>query len=595
MRIGILLTMLMFITSCGTAEQAPKDEFNLVLIGTTDIHGMIFPYDFLTQKETDHSMAQVATILNTLKKDPTNKVVYVDTGDYYQGQPIIYYYNFMHKGDNLGASALNYLNATTTAVGNHDIEVGQEVYDALVPQMDFPYLAANILRKDNNEPYFEAYTTTNIDGLKIAFIGMITPQVPQWLPEVLWKDMYFEDIPTSSEKWIKIIEEKESPDLIIGLFHSGLGTADAPYMAENSALYTALNVEGYDVIFKGHDHESSLTNVKSPSGKNVLVLGANDAVRTLAKLVIPVKKNVDTWELGEFQAEILDIKGQNIPADPAFMKFFAKDFELAKKELNIDIGEMSETITSRDSIFGPSKFVDLIHQLQFDITKTELNQIVDVSFSAPLSVDASLEKGKIYFSDLFSLYRYENWLYVMNLSGQEIKDFLEYNYNNWITTMTGPESYMIAYKYDANNKIMKNERYNTFETKDRFYNYDSAAGINYTVDLQKPMGSRVQITTLSNGTAFDMNKTYKVAINSYRANGGGGHLTTGSKIPKDELVDRIIATTDKDLRFYLGNSIKESKIVTPVLLNNWKFIPEDWATEAKKREYAMWFPDSVTN
>ena len=109
-----------------------------------------------------------------------------------------------------------------------------------------------------------------------------------------------------------------------GLFHSGLGTADAPYMAENSALYTALNVEGYDVIFKGHDHESSLTNVKSPSGKNVLVLGANDAVRTLAKLVIPVKKNADTWELGEFQAEILDIKGQNIPADPAFMKFLQK-------------------------------------------------------------------------------------------------------------------------------------------------------------------------------------------------------------------------------------------------------------------------------
>ena len=595
MRIGILLTILVFITSCGTSKTAPKDEFNLVLIGTTDIHGMIFPYDFLTQKETDHSMAQVATVLNTLKKNPTNEVLYVDTGDYYQGQPVIYYYNFMHQGDNLGASALNYLNAITTAVGNHDIEVGQEIYDDLVTQMNFPYLAANALRKDNDEPYFEAYTTTNIEGLKIAFIGMVTPQIPQWLPEVLWKDMYFEDIATSSEKWIKIIKEKESPDLIIGLFHSGLGTADAPYMAENSALYTALNVEGYDVIFKGHDHESSLTNVKSPSGKNVLVLGANDAIRTLAKLVIPVKKKADTWEFGEFQAEILDIKGQNIPADPDFMKFFAKDFKLAKKELNIAIGEISETITSRDSIFGPSKFVDLIHQLQFDITKTELNQTVDVSFSAPLSIDASLKKGNIYFSDLFSLYRYENWLYVMTLSGQEIKDFLEYNYNNWISTMISPESYMIAYKYDANNKIIKNERYNSFETKDRFYNYDSAAGINYTVDLQKPMGSRVQITTLSNGTVFDMNKTYKVAINSYRANGGGGHLTAGAKIPKDKLVDRIIAATDKDLRFYLGNSIKESKVVTPTLLNNWKFIPEDWATEAKKREYAMWFPDSVTN
>ena len=586
----LLISVLILSISCAE-KTVDKESFNLTFIVTTDIHGAIFPYDFMTGLETDYSMAHLSTVLKDLRADEQNEVVYLDSGDYYQGQPVIYYNNFLKDGKNLGASVLNYLEADAGVVGNHDIEVGQNVYDKLTKEMEFPYLAANALRKDDtNKTYFEPYTIINRNGFKIAVIGMITPGVPEWLPEVLWKEMYFEDIVESSKKWIKIVQEKETPDFIVGVFHSGLGDDNYEPMAENVALYTALNVDGFDIIFEGHDHQTSLTNVLSPSGKNVLVMGSLDAMRSVSKAVVSVKKDNDEWVIGEAEGVIVDIQGSDIVPDEEFLKKFNADFKEAKAYLSDSVGSLSETITSHDAIFGPSKFVDLIHELQFKIVQDNLGVKADVSFTAPLSVDASLNEGDISYGNLFSLYRYENWLYVMELTGAEIKDYLEYNYDSWVATMTSPDSYMLAYVYNDDGSLVFNERYNTYDTKTRFYNFDTAVGIDYTVDLTKSLGSRINITGFSDGREFDDNTKYKVAINSYRGNGGGGHLTDGARIPKEELQARIIAATDKDLRYYLGESIREEKVVTPPLYNNWKFIPENFASKAKEREYEMWFP-----
>lgn len=586
----LLISILILSISCAE-NVVDKEAFDLTFIVSTDIHGSIFPYDFMTGVETDHSMAHLSAILKDLRSYDENEVIYLDTGDYYQGQPVIYYNNFLQDGKNLGASALNYLKADAAVVGNHDIEVGQQVYDKLVDEMEFPYLAANAVRReDTSKTYFEPYTIINRNGFKIAVIGMITPGVPKWLPEVLWKDMYFEDIVESSEKWIKIVKEKENPDFIVGAFHSGIGRDTFTPMSENAALYTALNVDGFDIIFEGHDHQASLTNVLSPSGKDVLIIGALDAMRSVSKVIVPVKKENNEWVIGKPQGIVLDIKGSGIMPDEEFLKEFDAEFKEAKLALEESVGTLSETITSHDAIFGPSKFVDLIHELQFKIVEDSLNVKADISFTAPLSIDAVLNEGSISYANLFSLYRYENWLYVMELTGAEIKDYLEYNYDNWVATMTGPDSYMLAYVYNNDGSLIFNERYNTYDTKTRFYNFDTAAGIDYTVDLTKFLGNRVDIVGFSDGRVFDLNAKYKVAINSYRGNGGGGHLTEGVGIPKDEISSRIIATTDKDLRYYLGESIREDKVVTPPLYNNWKFIPEDLAIKAKAREYDMWFP-----
>ncbi len=91
-----------------------------------------------------------------------------------------------------------------------------------------------------------------------------------------------------------------------------------------------------------------------------------------------------------------------MPPDAEFMSRYKNNFEEAKNYVSRPVGEFSEMISSRDAMFGPSKFVDLIHTIQLDLTDA------DVSFSAPLSFNAKIDKGTVYVKDMFDLYRYEN-------------------------------------------------------------------------------------------------------------------------------------------------------------------------------------------
>ena len=122
---------------------------------------------------------------------------------------------------------------------------------------------------------------------------------------------------------------------------------------------------------------------------------------------------------------------------------------------------------------------------------------------------------------------------------KEIKDFLEFSYGNWFNQMSGPDDNLILFKKDDQGKMIWSKRYNSYETAMRYYNYASAAGIIYSVDVSKPAGERITIKSMADGTPFDIEKQYKVALNSYRGSGGGGHLTNGAGIPKEELESRI--------------------------------------------------------
>jgi 2',3'-cyclic-nucleotide 2'-phosphodiesterase/3'-nucleotidase len=177
----------------------------------------------------------------------------------------------------------------------------------------------------------------------------------------------------------------------------------------------------------------------------------------------------------------------------------------------------------------------------------------------------------------------------MALSGQEIKGYLEYSYGNWMNEMKDENDHLIRFAKDENGDIKFSSRYNTPETEERFYNYSSAAGINYTVDVSKPAGDRISITLMSNGSVFHLDSTYTVAINSYRGSGGGGHLTRGAGIPKEELSKRILASTDKDFRYYMTKWIEEKKTINPEIISTWKVIPEDWWEKGREKDYKLLF------
>uniref|UniRef100_A0A7V2ZMM8 Bifunctional metallophosphatase/5'-nucleotidase n=1 Tax=Ignavibacterium album TaxID=591197 RepID=A0A7V2ZMM8_9BACT len=562
---------------------------NVKIIETSDVHGAIFPYDLVNDRPSNSSLAQVMTYLNEQRSD-TNQIVFLlDNGDILQGDPVVYYYNF-EKTDtiHLYADVMNYMKYDAATIGNHDIETGHNVYDRFNTKINFPWLAANAVRTSDGKPYFKPYTTIERGGIKIAVFGLITPAIPKWLPEKIWEGMQFEDMIETAEKWVRKIRETEQPDLLIGLFHAGVnynysGEDSTTYKNENAAKLIAEKVPGFDVIFVGHDHEGWNFKTRNPNGKEVLVLGTQAGARTLA--VANIKLSFDKF-CGFFASERMSgeiIEVKNYKPDEAFMKRFSPAFDEVKKYVSRPIGKFTKSISSRDALFGPSEFVDFINSVQLELTDA------DISFTAPLSFNATIKEGDLFVKDMFNLYRYENLLYTIEMTGQEIKDYLEFSYGNWFNQMKDENDHLLRFRLDENGNIVYSQRSNSPELYERFYNFDAAAGIDYVVDVTKPIGERVNIAQLSDGRKFDLKSTYKVAVNSYRGNGGGDHLTNGAKIPKEELGKRLISSTDKDLRYYMMKWIEEKKVVEPRLLGNWKVIPENYWQAGKQKDYQLIF------
>ena len=497
----------------------------------------------------------------------------VDNGDILQGQPIAYYYNYIDtKTEHVCASMLNYLRYDLGNMGNHDVEPGHAVYDRWVSQCKFPVLGANIIDTRTNKPYLPPYKVLEREGVKVAVLGMITPAIPSWLPEQLWSGLRFDDMETTARYWVKIIKEKENPDIIIGLFHAGPEGNQLGDAIENGSEIVARNVPGFDVVFMGHDHQRHCRKVVNAAGDSVLITGPSNAARCVSNVMIKVVKKNGKLVKKEVSGQITELDAY--PVDQTFMKTFDPQYKATLDFVSRKIGRMSSTISSKDAFFGPSAFIDLLHQLQMDLTGAE------ISFCAPLSPTAEIKEGDIYVSDMFNLYRYENMLYTMKLSGKEIKGFLEMSYALWTNQMKSASDHLL---------LLDDSMSGFGRFKNPTFNFDSAAGIIYTVDVTKPEGSRVDIKSMADGTPFQMDKIYKVAINSYRGNGGGDLLTKGAGIPKKELKSRIVTSTEKDLRYYLMKRIEEKKQLDPKPLNQWKFIPEEWTVPAAKRDYETVF------
>lgn len=577
----ILILILLFIS-------IEAQTVTLKIIETSDIHGQVFPYDFINNKPSQSSLAQISTYVKQERTKENQHVILLDNGDILQGQPVVYYYNFEQPDTtHILASIMNYMNYDAATIGNHDIEAGHHVYDKLVDEFNFPWLAANAVDEETDEPYFKPYKIIEKEGIKIAVLGLITPHIPHWLPEKIWEGMYFEDMIESAQKWVSIINEKENPDLLVGLFHAGIdytyngATADT-YKNENASQLVGEKVDGFDIVFVGHDHQGWNKFVKNNFGKEVLILGTKGYASSIAEAVVEMNYNNDLmqWE-STLTGNIIETK--DYTPDPDFMEMFEYAYNKTKQYVSKPIGTITKTIYAEDALFGDSEFSDLIHTIQLELTEA------DVSFTAPLSMNSEIDSGKIFVRDMFNLYKYENLLYTIALTGQEIKDYLEFSYSIWFNEMKDEDDHLLLFEKDETGKIIWSERSNSPMLQNRYYNFDTAEGIEYIVDVSKPIGNRVEIIKFTNGNSFELDKTYKAAVNSYRGNGGGNHLTKGAGIDHNKLSERIITSTEKDLRYYLMKWIEKKVIVEINKNDNWKVVPDNWYEAAKKRDREILF------
>ena len=552
-------------------------ETKITVAFTTDVHGNFFPYDFITLAPGEGSLARVSTAVDSLRAANPGGVILLDNGDILQGQPTVYYYNFIDTvSPHIVPEIFDFMGYDAATIGNHDVETGHAVYDRVHKAMNIPWLGANVIDTLTDAPYLTPYTVIERKGKKIAVLGLLTPAIPSWLPENLWSGLRFDDMTATARKWIPIIREREHPDAIVGLFHSGHDASKTTgSVIENASMKVAAEVDGFDLVLMGHDHQRFLSEVVSPSGKKVPVVNPANNARSIGVIDFVFADTSSGKDSLSVVPKLLDVTA--VSPSKSYLARFADRLSSVSDFVERQLGTVTDTLSTRDAFFGPSAFMTLLHDLQLEISGAQ------ISFAAPLSFDASIVAGPLRVSDMFTLYKYENMLYTLKLTGREIKDYLEMAYDLWTAPVSDSEDSQLI-RFASENPSLADNR-----LKNPSYNFDSAAGIDYTVDITKPRGEKITITSLSDGTPFNPDSTYTVAVNSYRANGGGDLLTLGAGIPADELSSRVVRATDKDLRYYLIKAVEKRGVISPRVETNWRFVPEKLASEAGRRSRHLLF------
>ena len=584
-KIIALAALIIFPSAVITARQDTK-TINLKVIETSDVHGHFFPHDFMENRPISGTLSRANTYINRQRQKYGDRLLLIDNGDILQGQPCVYWTNYvMPEDENLAASVINYMKYDAETVGNHDIEPGHKVYDKWIREVRCPLLGANIVTKEqptDGRPYqvyngLKPYSVHYKEGVKICVLGMITPSIPHWLNKNIWEGMEFLEMVACAKKWIKYIKENEKPDLIFGLFHSGLegGIVDDNGAEENATAAVAREVPGFDIIFFGHDHQVHSEWITNVEGQRVLIIDPSCYVQNVAEAELSLTYKNGHLVKKDIKGHIVSVADEQV--DEQMVNHFQPQIDAVKKYVGRRIGRFEQPIYTRESFFGNSAFTDLIHNLQMEISGA------DISFNAPLSFNTVINAGDVTQADMFKLYRFENLLFVLRMTGEEIRKHLEFSYDMWTNTMTSPEDHALRLNEDSKEDQQRTGfQYYTF-------NFDSACGIDYEVDLTKPDGQKVRILRMSNGQPFDEKKWYKVVMNSYRANGGGELLTHGAGIPKDSLCSRVIYHSELDQRHYLTQEIERLGTINPQPNHNWRFVPEEWVKPALERDRKQLF------
>ena len=562
--------------SISVCAMGAERTVRLRIVETSDVHGCFFPYDFVERKPLRGTLARANTYINRLRREYGDRLLLLDNGDILQGQPTCYWSNYVETSrENIAAQVVNYMGYDVEAFGNHDVETGHQVYDKWIGEVKCPVVGANIVDRVTGQPYVKPYIVLERDGVKIAIIGLLTPTIACWLNESLWAGLEFEEMVGCARKWMQVVREKDNPDLVIGLFHSGWegGMTLPGGLEEDATARVACEVPGFDIIFFGHDHiqyNGRIGNVLTlnPSCWALSVADAQIEL-TLDEQGKVIRKNIT--------GDIVSVRNEKV--DKQMVRHFQPQIDSISAFVSRRIGCFAEGATTRDCYFGSSAFTDFIHNIQLAISGA------DISFNAPLSFDSKIEAGDVTVADMFKLYRFENQYYVLRMTGREVRDFLEESYARWVNTMRGPDDHLLL----LNDESQGDQQRMGF--RNYTFNFDSAAGINYEVDVTKPEGQKVRILSMADGTPFLPDHEFKVVMNSYRGNGGGDLLTKGAGIEKADIDNRIIYQSPLDLRHYIMQYIEQKGMVTPRPNNNWRFTPEEWTRPSAQRDRKLLFKE----
>lgn len=526
------------------------------LLATSDLHGKFASYDYAVNEEsTSGSMAQIQTIVNELRTDNT---ILVDVGDTIQGNSADL---FLEDEVHPMIQAMNYMKYDAWILGNHEFNYGIDTLKHIMEGAQMPVLNGNVYDGEGKLLTENAYTIIEKDGVKIALIGMVTPNITRWDAANL--EGYEVTDPVEETK--KIIEEiGDQADIFVAAEHMGESNE---YEVVNSGVVDLANAcPELDVILAAHEHKL----VEGTEVNGVLIVENQDAGKTLAQ----VKLTVEEQEDGSF--EVTDktsasYAAADYEADSGFIEALTDADTRAKEDANTVIGTLtggplapeSEINGIAQAKLQESPLIDLINEVQMYYTGA------DVSAAALFNDTANMQDGDIRKCDLSLIYKYANTLYKMEMTGAQLKKYMEWS-----------ASYYNTFK-DGDLTISFNEEIPGF-------NYDIFSGVNYEIDISKEPGERIQNLKRPDGTDIAEDDVLIVAVNNYRAS---SQLTTYGEIYKEgEELPKIL---EIDVRGDIGGvreligdyivNVKGGALEAPALSGNWKLTGYSWDEELHEK------------
>ncbi len=553
------------VSACSTLKDG---EYNLSVVSTGDGHGYWFAKPIEDGGRARGSlMAQSAFVNGIRESKGADNVILVDAGDNFFGNGAPFYYNYVDTTSaHLYPRLASYMGYDAVVAGHSDFESGHRVYDRVAKEMrkeGVPFLAGNALSDKSGKPYFPAYSIIRKGGVKVAVLGYTNADNASLMDGSSVSGLRFESLLPLVQEDVDKVRSKEKPQVVIVVAHTSMGKGDGQNL-EKQGLDLFKSLRGVDVVIAGHDHSNKVMNADS-----VVVLdcgrAGQDAGVTDIKLVVKGGKVVSRT----LDARTASIKSEEY--DTAMEKAFQSDYDKVHDFMTSTVGEIKKDLVSREFYYKQCDYMNFLHALAFSACP------VDISLSATLLIDGKVSAGEVRYQDIRKVYPYENKLVALRLTGAEIKKYLEASYDAWINTVADPSdgSHVL--------KIKQSKDYSTGKMAWKLAkspaNFDSAAGINYTVDVTKPYGSRITITGMADGRAFELDKEYTAAITTYRSVGSGGLLKAAGLTDAKSVEDRIVYR-GPEFRTILYEYFKKNDSVDPAVIGNpkvigsWKFIPE---------------------
>ena len=565
---SISLLFILSIGACSLSEPSSDKRsptLTLRIMETTDIHMYFANYDyFRTAKSESIGFVNTATLIKEARSEVLNSVL-IDNGDLLQNSPLGDYEAQIRRdsimaGDvHVAFKAMNLMDYDVANIGNHEFNFGLDFLKASIKGANFPYISANVYRKNEQDEIVNAFspyiikpkTLLGSDGsrynINIGYIGFVPPQIMQWDKSHLEGKVLAEDIIKTAKKFVPEMKEKGA-DIIIAIPHSGLSMQDHKEGAENVALMLS-KVDGIDAILFGHHHrlfpgdptfdgfEHLGVNNKTGKLNGVPAVMPGFFGNHLGLIDLKLKSsNSGKWSIEESTGSVRAIatgsKRNNsfvdlAKADAEVAQAIGPQHEATIKWISESFAELAHPINSFFSLVQDDPSIQIVANAQIDwgkrfIAGTELDGLPVLSAAAPFRAGRNgfedftyIQAGKVSLLDVVSLYVFPNTIRVVKLSGHDVKEWLERSAGQF--NQIDPTS--------TKTQTLLNESFPSFD-------FDVIDGVIYEIDVTQPSRynkegqlqdeSAHRIVNLKyNGRPIKLNEEFLVVTNNYRASGGG--------------------------------------------------------------------------